>query len=100
MAQYQILYWHDIPIQVRAGRRRNRVSKELPPRFQVAIDQAAMAAQVTGTDAYLDGFVWSEQQEREGTPEMVAAAVAQELAAQYPTVDWRKTAATLSRANH
>ena len=43
MARVQVLYWHDIPLQVRAGRRGNRGSVELDPRFQAAADQAAMA---------------------------------------------------------
>lgn len=72
MATYQIMYWHDIPVQVRAGGRRDRVSIELPQRFQIAVDNAAMAANLTGTDAYLEGFRWDEAQEREGTAEEVA----------------------------
>lgn len=95
MSTYQIMYWHDIPVQVRAGGRRDRASVELPPRFQVAVDNAAMAAGLTGTDAYLDGFIWSDPAEREGTPAEVAAAVAAELAAQYATIDWRSTVAAI-----
>ncbi|HRQ36593.1 MAG TPA: virulence factor [Chloroflexota bacterium] len=91
MTTYQILYWHDIPVQVRAGGRRERVSRELPPRFQVAIDSAAMAAGLTGTDAYLDAFAWSELQERDGSPEEVVTAVVAELDRQYETIDWRGT---------
>ncbi len=98
MAQYQILFWHDIPIQVRAGGRRDRVSRELPPRFQAAIDSAAMAAGLTGTDAYLDAFAWSEAQERDGSPEEVATAVVAELDRQYETIDWRATAVTLTNS--
>lgn len=90
------MYWHDIPVQVRAGGRRDRVSIELPQRFQIAVDNAAMAANLTGTDAYLEGFRWGEAQEREGTAEEVAAAVAAELEAQYAKIDWRGTAARLS----
>lgn len=92
MAQFQILYWHDIPLQVRSGRRRDRVSQELPQRFQVAVDNAAMAAGVTGTDSYLDGFVWSEPQEREGNPAEVVVAVVAELDAGHDRIDWRATA--------
>lgn len=93
MTTYQIMYWHDIPVQVRAGGRRERVSIELSSRFQVAVDNAAMAAGLTGTDAYLEGFAWSEPLEREGTPAEVAAAVATELEAQHTAIDWRATAA-------
>jgi hypothetical protein len=97
MAQYQIMYWHDIPIQVRAGGRRDRVSQELPQRFQVAIDQAAMAAGLTGSDAYIETFRWGEAQEREGSPAAVVAAVVAELDAEYAQIDWRKTAESLKR---
>lgn len=100
MTSYQIMYWHDIPVQVRAGARGNRVSIELPARFQEAVDSAAMAAQLTGTDSYLDGFSWNEPQEREGTPEEVVAAVAADLEAGFPEVDWQKTAATIKRAGN
>ena len=97
MTTYQIMYWHDIPVQVRAGGRRDRVSRELPQRFQIAVDNAAMAAELTGTDAYLDGFHWREPQEREGTPAAVVEAVAAELEADYEWIDWRKTAANVKR---
>ncbi|MCL4263101.1 MAG: virulence factor [Anaerolineae bacterium] len=97
MTTYQVLYWHDIPIQVRAGGRRDRVSRELPPRFQAAIDSAAMAAGLTGTDAYLDGFAWSEPHERDGSPQEVVAAVLVELDKQYETIDWRGTAVTIQQ---
>jgi len=97
MAKYQIMYWHDIPIQVRAGGRRDRVSQELPQRFQVAIDQAAMAAGLTGSDAYIETFHWGEAQEREGSPAEVVAAVVAELDAEYAHIDWRKTAESLKK---
>jgi hypothetical protein len=95
MATYQILYWHDIPIQVRAGRRRNRESQSLSTRFQEAIDNAAMAAGLVGTDAYLDGFTWSEPQEREGTPAEVVGRVVAELETQFSNIAWRQTAERL-----
>ncbi|MCA9901192.1 MAG: virulence factor [Ardenticatenaceae bacterium] len=102
MAKFQVMYWHDIPVQVRVGGRRDRVSVELPQRFQVAVDNAAMAANLTGTDAYLDGFRWGEPEEREGSPEAVANAVAAELDTQFAKIDWRKTVENLgmnSQAN-
>jgi hypothetical protein len=99
VAEFQVLYWHDIPLQVRAGNRRNRVSFELAPRFQAAIDQAAMASGLIGTDEYLDGFRWSEIQEREGSAEEVAATVVAELDASYPQIDWQKTAKAIVAKN-
>ena len=44
MAKYQILYWHDIPLQVKAQVGRTRSSKPLSERFQVAVDNASMEA--------------------------------------------------------
>lgn len=97
MTSYQILYWHTIPLQVRAGGRRDRVRVELSSRFQEAVDSAAMAAGLTGTDGYLAGFVWGEAQERDGPPAEVAAAVAAELEAQHAAIDWRATANAIRR---
>jgi hypothetical protein len=95
MATYQIMYWHDIPIQVRSGGRRDRASQELPARFQIAIDNAAMAAGLTGSDAYIETFRWGGPIEREGSPADVVAAVVAELDAEYKKIDWRKTAESL-----
>lgn len=89
MATYQILYWHDIPVQVRAGKRKDRVSQMLAPRFQDAVDRVAMATKMTGTDAYLAGFQWGANQERPGTPAEVVPLVVQELEAAYADLDWR-----------
>ena len=95
MATYQIMYWYDIPIQVRAQDEEGRVSEPLPDRFQTAIDNAAMAAGLTGSDAYMDQFCWSEKHEKEGTAQEVARAVAADLDEKYPAVDWPKTAEAL-----
>ncbi len=95
MAIYQIMYWHDIPVQVRAKEAGGRASVPLPDRFQEAIDRAAMAAGLTGSDEYSGGFRWGPQQERDGPAHDVAAAVAAELDAQYPAIDWRRTAEAL-----
>ena len=81
MATYQIVYWRDIPAQVKVKEGRTRAAKQLTDRFQVAIDDAAMRAGLVGTDDYLAEWRNSESQEREG--EAVAAAVAAELEAAY-----------------
>ncbi len=54
MAEKVIVYWRDIPAQVivKAGRR--SAKRQLPERFEQAIDRAAMRAGLTGTDAYLE----------------------------------------------
>ena len=53
MAKKTLIYWRDIPSQVllQAGRQREKVL--LSPRFQQAIDRAAMRAGKGSSDAYL-----------------------------------------------
>jgi hypothetical protein len=53
MAQLSIVYWHDIPAQIIAKAGRQSAKRELSPRFQEAIDRAAMVSGEHGTDAYL-----------------------------------------------
>jgi hypothetical protein len=54
VAELTVISWRDIPAQVtaRAGAASERA--ELPKRFQVAIDAAAMKAGLVGSDDYLD----------------------------------------------
>lgn len=84
MASYQILYWQNIPSQVKAWDDLDEVKVELSPRFALRIDQAAQAQGLTQTDDYLAQWKWSEELEREGTAEEVAEAVKKELEAQFP----------------
>ncbi len=61
MASVQILYWKDIPVQVRARDEKGRASLPMPDRFQVAVDQAAMLAGLTGSDAYTELYEWQKR---------------------------------------
>lgn len=54
MGELSVIWWRDIPAQVRAKAGRARASAQLPDRFQEAIDAAAMRAGLIGTDAYLE----------------------------------------------
>ena len=54
MAELLILYWRDIPAQVIAKAGRKAAKRQLPERFEQAIDRAAMRGKLTGTDAYLE----------------------------------------------
>ncbi len=83
MAMVQIVYWRDIPAQVKVKEGRTRAAKQLTDRFQIAIDDAAMRAGLIGTDEYLAEWRSAEAQEREGEAEAVAALVAAELEAAY-----------------
>ena len=83
MTAVQIVYWRDIPAQVKARSGRVRTSRPLSDRFQEAIDAAAMRAGLTESDVYLAEWRTSEPVERDGEPEAVAAAIVAELEAAY-----------------
>lgn len=83
MAKYQVLYWREIPAQLKAYEGNRPISQALSERFQVEIDRVAMKEGLVGTDEYLDRWQWSEDRERPGTAREVLAAVAAELEAQF-----------------
>ena len=83
MARYQVLYWQDVPSVVKAfGDDGSELKRELPEWFQQEIDKRAMTQGLTGSDAYLEQWRWSDVQERPGPPEDVLDAVARELEAE------------------
>lgn len=91
MAEYQVTYWRDFPSMVTAREgRRNTAKVELSQRFQLMIDEAAMRLNMTGTDAYLEQWRRGAWQERPGTPNEVAQAVAAEVEAAYPVARLRE----------
>lgn len=80
---YQVVYWRDIPAQVKARSGRDRLARPLGDRFQKAIDVAAMRTGATGGDDYLEEWRISEWQEREGEPQSVVEALVAELESLY-----------------
>ena len=85
MATYRILFWQEVPSQIRAEDDNGDVSVQLPPKFMVRIDALAAARGLEGTDDYLAQWRWSEEEEREGSAQEVADALCRELEAQ---ADW------------
>ena len=79
MALYQILYWQEIPSQIKAWDDFDEVKLELNSRFADRIDRSAQAQGLISTDDYLAQWKWSEEQERPGDPQEVAEAVKKEL---------------------
>lgn len=90
--KYQIIYWRDIPAQVKVQAGKTKVSQQLPTRFEQAIDRAAMHSGAINSDDYLAEWRRSEWQEREGDPEAVAEALVAELDAAYSRDDLRDIA--------
>lgn len=85
MATYRILYWQEVPSQIRAEDEDGDVSLQLPAKFMVRIDALAAARGLEGSDDYLAQWRWSEEEERDGSARDVAEAVCRELEAQ---ADW------------
>ena len=78
-----ILYWRDIPAQVIVKAGRKSAKRQLPERFEQAIDRAAMRAQLTGTDAYLEEWRRSKPVPCGDDLEAEAQAAADALEAEY-----------------
>jgi len=82
MAWYRVLSWRGIPTSVKArdaaGR---RVSRAMPDWFGQEVDRVAMREGITGSDAYLEAFVWSDEVEEAGSAAEVADALVARLAA-------------------
>jgi hypothetical protein len=83
MAKYQILYWKEIPAQVKVFDGAKAISRQLPPRYQVEIDRVAMEQGLAGSDDYLNQWHWSAKLERAGSAQEVLESVTQELLAEW-----------------
>ena len=86
MARVTILYWQEIPSVVEARGRSGRHKIELSSRFQELIDLVAMKKKLAGTDDYLVQWRKGRPEERDGDPETVAKAVAEEIEARYDAI--------------
>jgi hypothetical protein len=79
MAIYKVLYWQEVPTQIRAEDDQDEVAVELDARFLQQIDILASRRGLTSADDYLAQFQWSEDKERPGSAQEVADAVKAEL---------------------
>lgn len=83
MAFYQILYWQDVPTQVKAWDDFDEIKVELSSQFTEKIDRLAMAQKLTGADDYINQLKWGDELEREGSADEVAEEVKKELDAAF-----------------
>ena len=81
MAVYKILYWQELPSQIRAEDDDDEVNLPLPAKFAARIDTVAMERGMRNSDDYLSHWHWGDEQHREGTAQEVADAVRAELEA-------------------
>jgi 5-methyltetrahydrofolate--homocysteine methyltransferase len=78
-ARFQVLYWQDLPSQVKAWDDFEEVKVDLAPRFAARIDAAAQRLGLTQSDVYLAQWRWSDEAQRPGSAAEVAQAVCQEI---------------------
>jgi hypothetical protein len=83
-SKFQIMYWQDIPSEVKAWDDFDEIKISLPTRFAERIDASAQKQGFIQADAYMTHLHWSDEAERPGTPQAVAEAVKQELEAKFP----------------
>ena len=81
MTTYKILYWQEIPTQIKAEDDMDDVTVMLDDKFMKQVDILAAQRGLQSADDYLAQWKWSEEEEREGSAQQVAEAVKAELEA-------------------
>ena len=80
-SKYQILYWQDIPSEIKAWNDHDEIKISLPPQFAERIDASAQRQGLIQADAYMAHLRWGDELERAGAPGQVIEAVRKELEA-------------------
>jgi hypothetical protein len=84
LARYRILSWRGIPAQLKVYRSDGRPrAVPLDDWFVKEIDRVAMREGIVGTDDYLALWKWSDDLERPGEADDVAAQLVAELEAKW-----------------
>lgn len=83
MPDVTIVYWRDIPAQVIVGKGRRGAKKQLPERFEQAIDRAAMKIGASDTDSYLAEWRKAPSYPMDGDPAEIVEAEAARIDAEY-----------------
>lgn len=85
MARYKVLYWQEIPTQIKAEDETDDVTVMLDEKLMTQIDILAARRGLRNADDYLAQWKWSDEEEREGSAREVADALKAELEAR----DWQ-----------
>jgi hypothetical protein len=84
VTEYQVTRWRELPSMVAARAGDETLKAELAPRFQEAIDEAAMRLGDTGADDYLLGWDRDPWTAADGTPAEVLDRVTAGLDEEWP----------------
>lgn len=79
MAIFKVLYWQEVPTQIKAEDETEDVTLMLDQRFMTRVDILAAKRGLENADDYLAQWKWSEEEERAGTAREVAEALKAEL---------------------
>ena len=77
-------YWRELPSLVVAREGESVTKGPLAPRFQEAIDEAAMRLGAIDSDAYLEGWHRGDWTDADGSPAQVCDRVVADLEQQWP----------------
>jgi hypothetical protein len=83
VSEYQVTSWREVPSLVVAREGETVVKAPLAPRFQEAIDEAAMRLGETSSDEYLAGWTRGDWTQADGTPHAVCDRVVADLEEQW-----------------
>jgi hypothetical protein len=81
VAVYKVLYWQEIPTQIKVEDDEDGVTLMLDAKFMEYIDILAAKRGLQASDDYLAQWKWTEEAEREGSAREVAEALKAELEA-------------------
>lgn len=81
MATFKILYWQEIPTQIKVEDETDDATMMLDEKFMKQVDILAAKRGLQAADDYLAQWKWSEEQEREGSAREVAETLKAELEA-------------------
>jgi methylmalonyl-CoA mutase cobalamin-binding domain/chain len=80
-SKYQILYWQDLPSQIKAWDDFDERKLDLPSPFPDRIDAAAQRLGLASGDAYIAQLRWGPELTKAGSPDQVLEFVLNELKA-------------------
>jgi hypothetical protein len=78
---YKILFWQEIPTQIKAEDEVDDITVMLDGKFMAQVDILAAKRGLQSADEYLAQWKWGEEEQREGSARDVAEAVKAELEA-------------------
>jgi hypothetical protein len=82
VATYKILYWQEVPTQIKVEDDEEDVTVMLDGKFMLQVDILAAKRGLQAADDYLAQWNWSDEAERAGSAREVADALKAELEAQ------------------